>query len=192
MDLDVNLDHLSALVHQQADKLKIKNGQIKEWEDLERRAEEQVLIRTKAMDAATDGIFILDAQQGDFPIIYSNQAFQTMTGYARKDILGRNYFLLYGAESDQRVAEEIKHTLRQDRSFHGEMLNFRKDGEKFWNYLRITPVRDPRGGVTHYVGIQTDVTLMRQRDLEIKEQREELLHVTPGGKAGGVCLVPGP
>ncbi len=166
----------------QTDKLKAKNGQIRKWADKEKRAEEQIHIRTKAMDATSDGIFIVDAQRSDFPIIYSNQSFQTMTGYAKKDILGRNYFWLYGTIADPRVAEEIKITLRQDKQFHGEMLNFRKDGEKFWNYLRIAPVRDANGTVTHYVGIQTDMTVMRQRDLEIKEQREELLHVTRVGK----------
>ena len=76
----------------------------------------------------------------------------------------------------------MKHLREQEKSFYGEMLNFRKNGEKYWNYLRIAPVRDASGVVTHYVGIQTDVTLMRQRDFEIKEQREELLHVTRVGK----------
>ncbi len=81
-----------------------------------------------------------------------------------------------------RVIEEIQKTLRQGRSFHGEMLNFKKNGEKFWSLLRIAPVRDAKGVITHYVGIKTDSTLMRQRDLEIEEQREELLHVTRVGK----------
>ena len=62
------------------------------------------------------------------------------------------------------------------------MLQFKKNGKKYWNLLRITPVRDVQGIVTHYVGIKTDLTLMRQKDLEIKEQREELLHVTRVGK----------
>ena len=48
--------------------------------------------------------------------------------------------------------------------------------------MRIAPVRDPGGAVTHYAGIQTDVTLMREKELEIVEQREELLHVTRVGK----------
>ena len=181
-DLGKNRNHLRDTVHQQADELKTKNGQIKKWADKERLAEDQIRIRTKVMDSASDGIFIIDAQKGDFPIIYSNQSFQTMTGYAKKDILGQNYFLLYGAVADLRIAEEIKNTLLQDKSFHGEMINFRKNGEKFWNYLRIAPVRDASGIVTHYAGIQTDVTVMRQKDLEIKEQREELLHVTRVGK----------
>ena len=181
-DSKITRNHLRETVSQQADELKIKNGQIKNWEDKEKLAEEQVYIRTKAMDFATDGIFIIDAKKGDFPIIYSNQSFQTMMGYAKKSILGKNYFLLYGPDVDFRMITEIKNTLRQDKPFYGEMLSFRKNGEKFWNYLRIAPVRDGNGVVTHYVGIQTDISLMRQRDLEIKEQREELLHVTRVGK----------
>ena len=62
------------------------------------------------------------------------------------------------------------------------MLNFRKNGKNFWSSLRIAPVRDTNGAITHYVGIQTDITLMKQRDSEIEEQREELLHVTRVGK----------
>jgi len=175
-------NHLRETVSQQADELKIKNGQIRKWADKERLAEEQIHIRTKAMDSTADGIFIIDAQKKGFPVIYCNHAFQAMTGYPKKDILGQNFFLLYGAAADHRILKEIKDTLRQDKSFYGEMLHFKKNGEKFWNYMRIAPVRDARGIVTHYVGIQTDVTLMRQRDFEIKEQREELLHVTRVGK----------
>jgi PAS domain S-box-containing protein len=181
-DHDKTRNHLGETVRQQTDELKIKNGQIRKWADKEKRAEEQVHIRTKAMDSTADGIFIIDAQRDDFPIIYSNSSFQKMTGHAKKDVLGQNYFLFYGSETDLRIAEEIKNTLRQKKSFHGEMLNFRKNGEKFWNYLRIAPVRDANGNVTHYVGIQTDVTSMREKELEIDEQREELLHVTRVGK----------
>jgi len=105
-----------------------------------------------------------------------------MTGYAKREITGHNYFLLYGAGADLRVIEEIKQKMQAGKFFHGEMLSLQKNGKKYWNFLRLAPERDPGGKVTHYVGIQTDVSLMRQRDLEIKEQRENLLHVTRVGK----------
>ncbi len=146
------------------------------------RADEQIHIRTKAMEATADGIFIIDAQKDNFPITYINPSFQTMTGYAKREILGHNYFSLYGPEADPRIVAEIKHTIELGKSFHGEMLNFQKDGRKYWNLLRIAPIRDAKGVVTHYVGIQTDISLMRERDLEIKEQREAILHVTRVGK----------
>ena len=149
---------------------KIKNEQL------------QFLIRTKAIESTADGVFVIDAQKPDFPVTYANQAFQKMTGYAKSEIIGRSYFLLYGVDADPRVVSEIKQTLLKGKSFHGEMLNFRKDGTKYFNLLRIALVHDSRGVVTHYVGIETDVTLLREREMELDEQREELLHVTRVGK----------
>ncbi len=134
------------------------------------------------MEATADGIFIIDAKNPNFPIIYANQSFQKMTGYAKREILGRNYFFFYGADADSPIVNEIKQTIHKGKSFHREMLNFQKNGKKYWNLLRIAPMRDAHGVVTHYVGLQTDVTLMRERELEIDEQRVELLHVTRVGK----------
>ncbi len=180
--LNKTRDGLRRKVSRLSDELTIKNVQLKQGADQQQRSEEQIHIHTAAMEATADGIFIIDAQKPDFPVIYANQAFFTITGYSKRDILGQNYFYHYGPYSDPRIVEEIKHTILQGKSFHGEMLHFRKNGEKYWNLLRIAPVRDIYGAVTHYIGIKTDVTLMRQRDLEIKEQREELLHVTRVGK----------
>ena len=175
-------DDLGVKIQQQADELKIKNGQLRSGAEKQIGSEEQIYIRTKAMEATADGIFIIDAQKPDFPIIYANQSFQKMTGYAKREILGRSYFLFYGIDADLRIVNEIKQTIHKGKAFHGEMLNFQKNGKKYWNLLRIAPVRDSNGAVTHYVGIQTDVTLMREKELEIDEQREELLHVTRVGK----------
>jgi two-component system sensor kinase FixL len=173
---------LRGVVQQQADELKDKNGQLRNGVARQIRSEEQIYIQTKAMESTVDGIFIVDAQKQDFPITYANQSFQKMTGYAKTEILGRSYFLFYGVGADPRVINEIKHTIRKGKSFHGEMLNFKKYGKKYWNSLRIAPVRGSGGVITHYIGIQTDVTLMREKESEIEEQREELLHVTRVGK----------
>jgi len=181
--------NLEETIRHQTDELISKRGQLKQGANRERLsanreriAEEQINIRTKAMESTFDGIFIIDAKKPDFPIIYANSSFYDLTGYSRHEVIGKNYFLLYGYTDNSRVYDEIKQSLRQGKSFQGEMLNFKKNGEKFWSLLRITLVRDRKGTITHYVGNKTDTTLMRQRDLEIKEQREELLHVTRVGK----------
>lgn len=174
--------NLEEKLRQQTDELEIRIGQLKQGADREKIAEEQIHIRTKAMESTMDGIFIIDAQKSGFPIIYANPSFHVLTGYEKNEVVGHDYFLLYGSDADLRVIEEMQQTMLQGKSFHGEMLNFRKNGEKFWSSLRIAPVRDTRGAVSHYVGIQTDITLMKQRELEIDEQREELLHVTRVGK----------
>lgn len=180
--LNETMDGFRNKIQQQKDDLCIKDEQLKQGIDKQKRSEEQIHIRTKAMEATTDGIFIIDAIDPNFPFIYANQSYYKMTGYAKGEILGKNYFLHYAPFTDPRFLEEIKNTLLHGKSFFGEMLQFRKNGEKYWNLLRITPVRDVSGTITHYVGIKTDISLMRQRDLEIKEQHEELMHVTRVGK----------
>src|SRR3989339_1144707 len=180
--LNQSHDDMGKKIQQQADKLKEKTGQLKSGAEKQIRSEEQIYILTKAIESTEDGIFIIDAQNPKFPIIYTNQSFRKMTGYVKGEILGQNYFLLYGNYAGHRIVEKIKQTIHKGKSFHGEMLNFRKNGKKYWNLLRIAPVYDARGAVTHYTGIQTDVTLMREKELEIVEQREELLHVTRVGR----------
>ena len=181
--------NLEEQVRQQTGELKIKSGQLRRGvnrekigADREKLADEQIYIQTKVMESASDGIFIIDAKKLSFPIIYANPSFYTLTGYAEKEVIGKNYFLLYGSNADFQVLDEIKKSMSQGKPFYGEVLKFRKNGEKFWCLLRITPIRDAKGSITHYVGIKTDTTLMKQRNLEIEDQREELLHVTRVGK----------
>jgi len=180
---------LEERIHQQAKELKAQRGQIKQGADREKlgadrekHAQEEIHIQAKAMESTTDGIFIIDAQKTDFPIIYANPSFFNLTGYSKSEVIGKNYFSLYGVDANLPISEEIKQTLAQGKSFHGEILRFKKNGEKYWSLLRMAPVRDNQGGITHYVGIKTDHTLMKERDSEIEEQREELLHVTRVGK----------
>ena len=173
---------LERVIKRQAKELKIKNGQLKYDAKKQLQSQEQVHILTKAVEATVDGVFIIDALEPDYPIIYANRSFQKMTGYTKREILGRNYFLFYGVEAVVHIIDEMKHAINKGKSFHANMLNLKKDGTQCWNSLRIAPVCNSRGAVTHYIGIETDLTLMRERATKIEEQREELLHVTRVGK----------
>ena len=70
----------------------------KQGANREKLAEEQIHIRTKAMESTFDGIFIIDAKKPDFPIIYANPSFYHLTGFSKNEIIGKNYFLIYGHE----------------------------------------------------------------------------------------------
>jgi len=182
-------NNLEKKIRQQSDELESKSTQLKQGidreklsTDREKIAEERIHIQSKAMESTLDGIFIVDAQKSGFPVIYANPSFFNLTGYSKSEVLGKSYFSLYGVDVNLRIFEEIKEILQEGKSFHGEVLNLKRNGEKFWSLLRIAPVRDNKGLITHYVGIKTDTTLIKQRDSEIQEQREELLHVTRVGK----------
>jgi len=112
----------------------------------------------RAADRARDGITIADMRLPDEPLIYVNDGFTRLTGYTREEILGRNCRFLQGGQADPATVTAIREAIRSGREIDVELKNCRKDGAVFWNRLSLTPLRDTTGNVTHYVGVQTDVT----------------------------------
>ncbi|MBX3444331.1 MAG: PAS domain S-box protein [Planctomyces sp.] len=123
-----------------------------------RQADEQLLLRDRALQSATNGIIIADAHSPDLPIIYANHAFEILTGYPASEVLGRNCRFLQGPKTDPRAVERVRQALERKVSCHVTLLNYRRDGTPFWNDIRITPLRNAAGEVTHFVGVQGDVT----------------------------------
>ena len=118
----------------------------------------QMRLQQMSMDAALDGIVIVDAKDNGFPITYVNRGFSKMTGYASQQVLGRNCRFMQGEETDPEAVNQLRNAIRQGESCRVTMLNYRRDGSTFWNDLQITPMHNSAGEVTHYVGVQHDVT----------------------------------
>lgn len=130
----------------------------------------------RAMAAASCGIAIADMSQPDRPLIYCNDAFETMTGYRREEVIGRNCRFMQGEDTDPAAVEELSQAIRQGQSREVVLLNYRKDGRPFWNRLAIGPVHDSEGRLTHYIGIQTDVTeAVEARKRQNRQLQEEQL-----------------
>lgn len=125
-------------------------------ESAERPAGE--LLRAAALASATAGMVITDPSLPDNPIIDANPAFERLTGYARGEALGRNCRFLQDADTDPAAVARVRAAIRDGREITETLLNRRKDGAPFWNELRIAPLRDEDGRITHFVGIQTDVS----------------------------------
>ena len=140
----------------------------------EMNQQEWSAIKDRALAVAAEGITIADARLPGRPLIYVNEGFERLTGYTASDVLGRNCKFLQGAESDPDTIEDIRQALREDRDCTVEILNFRKDGSPFWNRLSITPVRDAEGTLTHYIGIQSDVTKRRLAEEQLTDANEML------------------
>ncbi|QFU00157.1 Phytochrome-like protein cph2 [Halomonas sp. THAF5a] len=124
----------------------------------EREYGTRLRILERSVEASVNGVLIADAGVAGLPIIYANDAFQRMTGYAREEVMGRNPRFLQGSETDPAAVQTLRRELAQHREVHVTLCNYRKDGTPFWNDLHISPVRDERGTVTHYVGIQHDIS----------------------------------
>ncbi|MBN1479758.1 PAS domain-containing protein [candidate division KSB1 bacterium] len=120
-----------------------------------------------ATNEATEGIVISDTGLPDNPIIYANEGFERLTGYSRHEILGKNCRFLQGKDTDPNTINEIRQAIRRGVPCKVDILNYRKDGSRFWNRLSITPLRDKSGTIVNFVGVQFDIT-------ELKETRERL------------------
>ena len=92
------------------------------------------------------------------PLVYVNPGFERMTGYRADEVLGRNCRFLHSSEPGQPALNEVRTALRDASEIRVLLRNFRKDGHPFLNNFLLSPVRDAKGAVTHYVGIQDDVT----------------------------------
>ena len=135
----------------------------------QRQRDLEIRIRTRAMEASVNAIVITDNQQDDQPIVYVNPAFERITGYRLDEVLGRNCRFLQAEQQNQPELDNIRRALRAEEEGGAVLRNYRKDGSAFWNDLRLAPVVNDRGKVSHFVGILHDIT-------EAKRYQEELEH----------------
>jgi PAS domain S-box-containing protein len=138
----------------------------------------------KALDSASCGITVADAKQADTPLIYVNRAFEAMTGYSRDEILERNCRFLRGEDHDQPDLDILRKAIDEGRETTVVLRNYRKDGTFFWNELRLAPVFDDQGQLTHYIGVQTDITAQREAQAEVQRQARQFhkfLEAIPSG-----------
>ena len=132
--------------------------------------DEQIKLRSllaQAADETIEGIVISDAAQPDNPLIYVNDGFVNLTGYSKTEVLGRNCRFLQGSDSNSDASVELRSAIKEGRECKVDILNYRKDGSRFWNRLSLTPIRNAAGRLVNFVGVQFDIT-------ELKETRQRL------------------
>jgi PAS domain S-box-containing protein len=121
--------------------------------------------------ASTNSIVITDPNLSDDPLVYVNPAFEETTGYAVEEAVGRNCRFLQGEDRDQPAVEELRRAVREGRHCTVVLRNYRKDGSLFWNELSIYPMRDEKGRVTNFVGVQNDITERIRAEESLSEMR---------------------
>jgi len=127
---------------------------------------------------------ITDPRRPDNPIVFTNQAFQMMTGYSADEIIGHNCRLLQGPETDRETIRELRQAVTQRREIAVEILNYRKNGSTFWNALFMSPVFDRSGELVYFFGSQLDVSRRRDAEDALRQsQKMEALGQLTGGIA---------
>ncbi|MEZ5400013.1 MAG: PAS domain S-box protein [Bryobacteraceae bacterium] len=125
--------------------------------------EHRLRLHERAIDSASDGIFLIDAIDPEQPVIYANSGLERITGYARSAIAGRSWMQLLGTEREA-VSRTLENALDPNVANTVEIETARADGSHYWCRIALTPVLDAAGCVTHFVGILTDISQQKEAD----------------------------
>lgn len=121
-------------------------------------------------EQASLGMVITDPKQQDNPIIYINEGFEKITGYKRKEIIGKNCRFLQGADTTEENKKKIRNAIDTAQPIQIELKNYRKDGTFFWNELKITPIFDDNQQLLCFIGIQEDITEKKTQTIFMENQ----------------------
>nr|QDV59698.1 Phototropin 1a [Brassica rapa subsp. pekinensis] len=116
----------------------------------------------KGMDLATTleriekNFVITDPRLPDNPIIFASDSFLELTEYSREEILGRNCRFLQGSETDPTTVKKIRAAIDNQTEVTVQLINYTKSGKKFWNIFHLQPMRDQKGEVQYFIGVQLD------------------------------------
>jgi len=128
-----------------------------------REREAELRVKNRAIDDAAVGITIASTARDDLPLVYANDGFEEVSGYDAESVVGRNCRFLQGPGTDPETVRTIREAIEDEQTTTTELVNYRADATPFWNRLTLTPVEDRTGEVTHFVGIQQDVTVEKRR-----------------------------
>ncbi len=133
---------------------------------------EELQLNRRIFRSVTSGISVASASAPDLPLVYVNPAFEVMTGYSLEEVQGKNCRFLQGSDPDPASITLLREAIRDQREVVVILKNFRKDGTPFWNELSLSPIRNRDGALTHFVGIQTDVTARVEIEAALRESEK--------------------
>lgn len=134
-----------------------------------------------AIEQAGESILITDAEG---IIQYVNPAFETVTGFTRREVIGYTPRILKSGEHDESFYRNLWETVSSGNIWQGRIVNKRKDGSLYTGELTISPVRDTSGRIVNYVAVKRDITEQLRLEAQLR-QAQKMESV--GRLAGGVA-----
>ncbi len=131
-------------------------------------------VLTQILDSCVNGVTLSDPDLEDSPLVYSNKAFEDMTGYAHDEVVGRNCRFLQGSDRDQPELEQLREGMKNKAPVEVTLRNYHKDGTLFYNRLVVKPLFDNKGNVVYFLGVQYDVTQHVKAQEEIRKLNAQL------------------
>jgi len=134
--------------------------------------EDALLIQSLAVEQSPSSVMITNTEG---LIEYINPAFFKYTGYTLHEVIGQNPRFLSAQKTPEETYVEMWSTLKQGKSWHGELINKTKLGIEHIDLTTITPIVQANGSISHYLGIQEDITTRKAVELNLLASQQALL-----------------
>ncbi|SEN78668.1 PAS domain S-box-containing protein [Mucilaginibacter gossypiicola] len=151
-------------------------------QDITRQKEEEQWLRLteSALRYATDAVVIVEAEPDNMhqrKIVYVNEAFTYITGYSQWEVTDTFTNILWGANNQLPDTGEMIDTFEQNGPFEVEVINYKKNGERYWSSKSVSPVKDNTGKTTHWISIERDVTQLKDHVSAVEKQNIQLKEI---------------
>ncbi|MCC2606743.1 sensor domain-containing diguanylate cyclase [Planctobacterium marinum] len=125
-----------------------------------------------------DMVIVTEAENIEYPtgpkIVYVNKAFEKLTGYSQREILGETPRLLQGALTDQDAKTRIHAALEKHQPIYETLLNYDSDGRPYWVEMNIIPLKNKYGDITHFAAIERDISKQKFHLEQLEKRNEDL------------------
>jgi diguanylate cyclase (GGDEF)-like protein/PAS domain S-box-containing protein len=135
----------------------------------------------RLVEQSPDGVVVCERGSDGWPVVFSNRAFERLTGYSDHELRGRDLRLLQGQDRDQEQRQRLRQALTDGTSCRVLMRNYRSDGTQFWNEFVLVPLNDASGAITHFVSFHRNAA----ERLRIEQRPGGGRENGPAGTAGG-------
>jgi len=167
-------DEMELRVQERTGELAVKNRELVKEIAERKEVERQLRIQTTAMEAAANGIIITDRQG---TIQWTNPALTQITGYEARELLGQNTHIFNSGKHDADYYRQMWTAILSGQVWRGETTNRRKDSSLYVEEQTITPVRDEKDQILHFIAIKQDVTQQKRVEEELELERSRLRRI---------------
>lgn len=127
--------------------------------------EQSLLKLSSAVDQSASSVMITNTKN---IIEYVNKRFTEITGYSNEEVIGKTTELFKSSSTSPAEEFQLQDSIKAEKSWHGEIESTRKNGEKYWELVSVSPIRDDSGELTHFVTVSEDLTELKNTQIEIE------------------------